>query len=113
MKIKYQYTYFISPFTIDEKQYDKYILKLLKNKKLKLKIYNKKKNTELSKYFSKEVKNIMFKTMELSETQQKELGNIAEEDYEKLLKLPAISFEYLIEMKHKLKWDKRMEFSLK
>lgn len=97
MKIKYQYTYFISPFTIDEKQYDKYILKLLKNKKLKLKIYNKKKNTELSKYFSKEVKNIMFKTMELSETQQKELENIAEEDYEKLLKLPAISFEYLIE----------------
>ena len=29
---KYQYTYFIHPYIIDENKYDKYILKLLKDK---------------------------------------------------------------------------------
>lgn len=103
MKIKYQYTYFISPFAIEEKQYDKYILKLLKNEKLRFKIYNEKKNAELSDYFTKEVKDILFKTMELPEKQQKELENISEEKYEKLLNLPVICFEYLIENKTQAK----------
>ena len=33
LKIKYQYSYFIHPFVIKESKYQKYLLKLLKNKK--------------------------------------------------------------------------------
>ena len=103
MKIKYQYTYFISQFTIRQNQYNKYILKLLKDKRLKPKIYNKKKNSDLDQFFTKELKNIMFKTMDSSEAEQKKLENITKQNYRKLLKFPVISFEYLIENKTQAK----------
>lgn len=93
MKVKYQYTYFINSFTIEKKQYKKYILNLVKNKKIKPKIYNKQKHTDLEQYFSQSAKNIMFKTLEMSETEQKKL----EENYKKLAKLPTVSFEYLVD----------------
>ena len=38
LKTKYQYTYFIHPYIIDKSRYDKYILKLLKDKKCEFKI---------------------------------------------------------------------------
>ena len=38
LKTKYQYTYFIYPYVIDEKKYDKYLLKLLNNKNCKIHI---------------------------------------------------------------------------
>ena len=41
LKTKYQYTYFIYPYLVDEKKYDKYILKLFKNKKCKFQIFEK------------------------------------------------------------------------
>lgn len=90
MKVKYQYTYFIMQFTIEN--YNSYILNCLKDKRLKLKLYNKEKYTEIDSYFSKEVKNILFKTLDLSRDEQKTLEN----SNEKLLKLPEVSFEYVI-----------------
>ena len=93
MKAKYQYTYFINSFKIERKQYKKYILSLMKNKKIKPKIYNNNKHTDLEKYFSQDIKEIMFKTMEMSETEQKKL----EENYKKIAKLPVVSFEYLVD----------------
>lgn len=103
MNIKYQYTYFISSFTIEEKQYDKYILKLLKNKELKLKVYNNEKNTELKEYFSNELKNIMFSTMKMTKNKQKELEELNEQEYKKLLNIPSISFEYILDNKTQAK----------
>ena len=41
---KYQYTYFIHPYIIDETKYDKYILKLLKDKKCTYKTFEKEKD---------------------------------------------------------------------
>ena len=41
---KYQYTYFIYPYIIEETKYDKYILKLLKDKKCSYKIFEKEKD---------------------------------------------------------------------
>jgi len=93
MKIKYQYTYFINSFEIDKKQYKKYILNLMKNNKIKPKIYNKQKDTDLEQYFLQEAKEILFKTMEMSEIEQKKLEN----NYKKLAKLPAVVFEYLVD----------------
>ena len=43
LKNKYQYTYFIYPYVVDENKYEEYILKLLKNKKCELKIFQKEK----------------------------------------------------------------------
>ena len=34
-KTKYQYTYFIYPYVINENKYEKYLYKLLNNKKCK------------------------------------------------------------------------------
>ena len=39
LKTKYQYTYFIHPYIVDNKKYNKYILKLLKDKRCELKIF--------------------------------------------------------------------------
>lgn len=93
MKVKYQYTYFINSFTIEKKQYQKYILNLMNNKNIKPKIYNKQKDTDLEQYFLQDAKEIMFKTMEMSETEQRKLEN----KYKKLAKLPAVVFEYLVD----------------
>ena len=40
-KINYQYTYFIHPFIIEENKYKEYIIKMLKDKNIRLKIFEK------------------------------------------------------------------------
>ena len=39
LKTKYQYTYFIYPYLIEENNYKNYLYKLLKNKNCKLKVF--------------------------------------------------------------------------
>lgn len=95
-KIKYQYTYFIEPFIIKEKSYDKYILNLLKDKRITLKIFNSEKDVGIDTYFNEEIKNIMFKTLNESQEQIKNLENIREEEYQKIINMPCICFEYKI-----------------
>ena len=48
---KYQYTYFIYPYLIGKCGYQKYMQKLLKNKKCKLRIFEKEKDMHLYQYF--------------------------------------------------------------
>lgn len=62
LKTKYQYTYFIYPYLIDD--YTKYLYKLLKNKKCKLQLFNRKKNIEVDSYFLPEIKDKMFWSLE-------------------------------------------------
>ena len=50
-KIKYQYSYFIHPFVIKENKYQKYLLKLLKNKNIRVRIFRKESDLRLYKYF--------------------------------------------------------------
>ena len=38
LKTKLQYTYFVYPYVVKENKYEKYVLKLLKNKKCKLQL---------------------------------------------------------------------------
>ena len=47
LKTSYQYTYFIHPFVIKDGHYQKYILKLLKDKDWNLKIFQKEKDFKL------------------------------------------------------------------
>ena len=46
LKTNYQYTYFIHPFIVKENRYQKYLLKLLKDKKCNIKIFKKEKITK-------------------------------------------------------------------
>ena len=97
IKIKYQYTYFIKPFTIQENLYNTYIQKLLKDKKLKLKTFSSEKDVELDTYFQENIKKVMFETLSYNKEQLKELENIEEKTYSKVLNMPCICFEYQIE----------------
>lgn len=65
LKTKYQYSYFIYPYLI--KDYTKYIYKLLKNKKCKLKVFDKNKDIQIASYFLPEIKDIMFWSLDVSE----------------------------------------------
>lgn len=64
LKTKYQYTYFIYPYMIDERKYDKYILKLLKNKKCKFRIFEKEKDLDIYNHFLPNVREYLFPTFE-------------------------------------------------
>lgn len=63
---KYQYTYFIYPYIIDEKQYKKYLQSLLRNKKCKLRIFDKQKDIHLYTYFLPNIRDYMFWSFETS-----------------------------------------------
>jgi len=65
LKTKYQYTYFIHPYTVDETKYDKYILKLLKDKLCKFKIFEKEKDLDIYNFFLPDIRDYLFPTFEL------------------------------------------------
>ena len=67
LKTKYQYTYFIYPYLIEENNYQKYIYKLLKNKNCKLKFFDNSKDMKIDSYFLPEIKNKMFWTLNMNQ----------------------------------------------
>lgn len=62
LKVKYQYTYFIKPFLINENKYEKYLLTLLNNKSCKLKVFEKERDFNLYSYFIKNTREYFFPT---------------------------------------------------
>ena len=66
LKTRYQYTYFIHTFTMKENKYTKYILKLLRDQRFKLRIFQKEKDLEIYTHFLPRIKDFLFKTFELS-----------------------------------------------
>lgn len=60
LKTKYQYTYFIYPYVIKENKYNKYLLRLLKDKNCTLRIFRKDKDLDIYSYFSPRARNYMF-----------------------------------------------------
>lgn len=96
-KIKYQYTYFIYPYVVSEKKFDKYILKLLNNKNCKLKIMQREKDMDLYTYFLPKVRSTLFWTMDMSKKQIDKLDKIDKNMKSVLLKeYPCTIFEYNI-----------------
>lgn len=57
---KYQYTYFIYPYVVGKAGYQRYMQKLLKNKKCKLRIFEKEKDMHLYQYFLPDIRDYMF-----------------------------------------------------
>ena len=64
---KYQYTYFIYPYVIEEKDYKKYLQNLLRNKKCKIRFFNKLKDIHLYTYFLPSIRDFMFWSFNLSD----------------------------------------------
>ncbi len=96
LKTRYQYTYFINNFVIKESKYSKYILKLLKDKRFKLKIFDKNKDLEIYTYFLPKIREFLFGTFELSEKQkQNKFKELPLETKTAILaKYPCVTFEY-------------------
>lgn len=63
---KYQYTYFIYPYVIEEKDYNKYLQSLLRNKKCKVRFFDKQRDIHLYTYFLPKVREYMFWSFGLS-----------------------------------------------
>lgn len=65
---KYQYTYFIYPYLIEEKRYKKYLQGLLKNKKCKIRFFDRQKDIHLYTYFLPKIKEYMFWSFDLNKS---------------------------------------------
>ena len=85
LKTKYQYTYFIHPYVIDENKYDKYILKLLKDKKCKFKIFQKEKDLDIYNFFLPNIRNYYFPTFELRGEKLKEFNKLEKEKQKNII----------------------------
>lgn len=95
LKTKYQYTYFLHPFMVKENRYAKYILKLLKNPKCKLRIFQKEKDIDIYSYFIPKIRNYMFSTFTFNKAKIKKLEELSVDTQAAILaKMPSVIFEY-------------------
>ena len=76
LKTKYQYTYFIHPYIVDKNKYDKYILRLFKDKRCKFKIFEKEKDMNIYNHFIPHFRNYVFPTFELRGEKLREFNNM-------------------------------------
>lgn len=98
LKMNYQYTFFIHPFVIKESKYQKYILKLIRDKRFKLKVFQKGKDFELYKYFSPKMRDLLFSSFAHSKLKLEKLNELPEETKSAVLsKYPCTIFEYNLE----------------
>lgn len=96
-KIKYQYSYFIYPFIIEE-NYEKYLLKLLKDKHCRLKIFEKEKDLNLYTYFMPRVREYLFPSLYWDKEKQKQFNSFKIKMQALLLsQKPCTVFEYELE----------------
>lgn len=107
-KINYQYTYFIHPFIIKDGKYQKYILKMLKDKNCNLKIFQKEKDLKLYKYFLPKIREFLFSSFSYGTAKIRKLEELPIETRAALLaKNPCNIFEYTIKKDIQGKLEKR------
>ncbi len=95
LKTNYQYTYFIHPFVIKDGKYQKYILKMLKDKNCSLKVFQKEKDLKLYKYFLPKIREFLFSSFSYGNAKVKRLEELPIETRAALLaKNPCNIFEY-------------------
>lgn len=95
LKTSYQYTYFIHPFVIKDGHYQKYILKLLKDKDWNLKIFQKEKDFKLYKYFLPKTREFLFLSFSFGSEKLRQLEELPIDTRAALLsKYQCNIFEY-------------------
>lgn len=97
LSFKYHYSYFLHPYMIEQGRYEKYLLSLLKDKKAKLKIFEKEKDLDIYNYFSPTIRENLFPTFELRDDRLKEFNELNNERKAKILaKHSCVCFEYML-----------------
>ena len=97
LKINYQYTYFIHPFVVKQKKYQKYILRLLKDENCKLKRFEKEKDLKLYKYFTPKMRELLFSSFSFTNAKYAKFKDMPIETQSAVLaKYPCVIFEYTI-----------------
>lgn len=95
LKTKYQYTYFVYPYMVSENKFDKYLLKLLKDKKCKVRFFEKEKDLELYSYFMPTIQDFMFQSFEFTKDKIRGFEQFNKEMQSVILsKYPCIMFDY-------------------
>jgi hypothetical protein len=95
LKTKYQYTYFIYPYIVQENKYDKYLFKLLNHKNCKVRFFEKEKDMDLYNYFLPKIKDFMFQGFEFSKDKISKFEKFNKEMQAIILsKYPTTIFEY-------------------
>ena len=95
LKNRYQYTYFIHTFLINQNRYNRYISKMLRDERFELKIFQKDKDLELYTYFLPRIRNFLFRTFDLNKTRIEKMQELPLETKAALLvEYPCITFEY-------------------
>lgn len=98
LKTNYQYTYFIHPFILKESRYQKYILKMLKDKNCNLKIFQKEKDLRMYKYFLPKTREFLFSSFAFGKSKLKKLEELPIETQAAILKkYPCNIFEYKLQ----------------
>lgn len=98
LKTKYQYSYFIYPFVVEDNKYEKYILKLLKNAKCKIKVFEREKDADLYSYFLPKIRSTLFWTMDMNKEKIEKLNKLDVNMQAKVVaSYPCAMFEYDIE----------------
>lgn len=99
LKTRYQYTYFLHTFIVKENKYSKYILKLLKDQRFKLRIFQKDKNLEIYTHFLPKMRDFLFGTFDLDDrNKQIKFKDLPIETRAAVLsKYPSVTFEYELE----------------
>lgn len=98
LKNKYQYTYFVYPYIIDETKYEKYILKLFKDKRCNFKIFEKEKDLDIYTYFLPQIRSYLFPSFELRDNKLKEFKRYKQEKKAKIVaKQNCACFTYFLE----------------
>lgn len=97
LKTNYQYTYFVHPFILKDGKYQKYLLKMLKDKNCNLKIFQKEKDLRLYKYFLPKIREFLFSSFSFSNSKLKKMEELPLETQAALLsKYSCNIFEYTL-----------------
>ena len=98
LKTKYQYTYFVHPFVVKESKYQKYLLKLLKDKNCSLRVFKKERDYRLYKYFLPKVRDFLFSSFSFNSNKLKNFEELPLDTKVAILKkYPCNIFEYNLE----------------
>lgn len=95
LKSRYQYTYFVHTFLAKKNKYSRYLGKLLKDERFKLRVFNKDKDLELYTYFLPKIRSFLFKTFELNKTRIERIKALPFDTQVAVLsEYPCLTFEY-------------------
>lgn len=98
LKTKYQYTYFIHPYIVDETKYNKYILKLFKDKKCSFKIFEKEKDLDIYNFFIPHIRLYAFPTFEYRASKLRDFNDLSVEAKAKIVSKHNVAcFDYKLD----------------